>query len=288
MRSTGMTELNSLAGEDVASIDRFLPLEDGNSGYGAAAYIGNRTLLCRLYDLGTGELVAATGASGDYVSFTGNEIKETLTDVFENLANTAGISLSKVNVAVVSGSAAIETKTAGVERDELVHDGTEGCDNFGCDVEYMLAGSNSIAVGQAFFVPCLGDEVGGDFLCSLLAIDMLGSQEPILFINGSIEGASRALVAYGNRDAISIGVLSEGADTETGLRSLLELCDAEYDRISKALVAGDISMTVPEELVEHLRRIEYPAIVGASAVLLSEDAEDELCNIVSGCRVMRI
>lgn len=288
MEAMGSTYDSKPASEEIGGLDRFLPLEGENSGYGAAAYVGSNSIFCRLHDLRTGAVVSQTSASGDYASFNGNEIKETITDVFETLAVSAGVSLSKINVAVVSGSTAMETKTAGVGPEQLVHDDGEGCDNFGCDVEYMLAGSNAIVVGQAFFVPCLGDEIGGDFLCSLLAIDMLGSQDPVLFISGGAGGSSRILLAYGNRDAISIGVLSEGADAEAGLKNLLDLCDAEYDCISQALVAGDVSMTVPEELVNHLSRIEYPAIVGASAVLLSEDAEDELCNLVSECRVMRI
>lgn len=280
------TKTASLVDDGFAGLDRFMPLEGENAGYGAAVYIGAQTIICRLYDLQSGELVADTIASGNYASFSGSEIKELLTDVFETLSTSASIPLSKVKVAVVSGSTAMESKAAGLAQDQLVHDEDAGLENFGCDVEYMLAGSSSIAVGQAFFVPCLGSELGGDFLCSLLAIDILGAEEPVLFVSAGTEDDARVLLAYGNHDAVSVGVMPEGSDVDACLERLLSLCDAEHERISSALVAGDVSLTVPEELIGHLKRIEYPAIVGASAVLLSEAAEDELCNIVSECRVV--
>lgn len=288
MDNASTTQDQASAVETVYGLDRFLPLEGDNAGFGAALYIGSKSINGRLYDLSTGELVAFTTASGDYASFSGLEIKELMTDVFETLSSSAGIALSKIKVAVVSGSTLMESRASGVSHDALVHDDGAGSDNFGCDVEYMLAGSSSIAVGEAFFVPCLDAEVGGDFLCSLLAIDVLGSEDPVLFISAGAEGSSRATIAYGNSEALSVAVLSEDCDVESGLRRLLDLCDAEQGRISQALIAGDISFTVPQELVGHLRRIEYPAIVGASAVLLSEDAEDELCSIVSECRFVRL
>lgn len=275
-----------MTAEAINGLDRFMPLEGENTGYGVAAYVGAKSTVCRLYNLQNGELAACTGASGDYANFSGAELKELMTDVFETLATSAGIELSKLKVAVVSGSTAMESKTANVEQEELVDDGSG--ESFGCDVEYMFVGSSSIAVGQAFFVPCLDPELGGDFLCSLLAIDMLGSEEPVLFINAGAGESSGVTLAYGNRDAISVGVLSEGADVEEGLKSLLSLCDAEYEHISHALISGESTFAVPEELLGHLRRIEYPAIVGTSAVLLSEAAEDELCNLVSECRFVRL
>lgn len=274
--------------DEVVGLDRFLPLEEGAHGCGAAAYLGCNSIICRLYDLQSGELVTHTSASGNYASMSGVELKETLTDMFETLGNASGISLSKINVAVVSGTTAMESRAAGVGLEQLVHDGAAGCDNFGCDVEYMLAGSTAIAVGQAFFVPCLDDSIGGDFLCSLLAIDILGSEDPVLFISGDAHAGSGARIAYGNQEAISVCVLPEDSDVQQGLARLLELCDAEYDHISRAVVAGEEDLAVPPELMNHLRRIEYPAIVGTSAVLLSEDAEDELCRIASECHLISL
>lgn len=288
MQKNGATGNLEALGDGVAGLDRFLPLEGEGTGYGVAAYVGSRTLVCRLYDLCTGELVTYTTASGDYASFTADELKNLMTEVFETLASAAGISLSKLKVAVMSGSTAMEVKAAGVEQEELVDDGSEDCECFGCDVEYMLVGSSAIAVGQAFYVPCLDAELGGDFLCSLLAIDILGSKDPVLFISGGSQDGPSALIAYGNQEAISVAVLPNGSDVEQGLERLFELCEVEYDHIAKAIVAGDADVVVPQGLMDHVKRIEYPAIIGASAVLLSEDAEDELCQIVSECQLVEL
>ena len=64
------------------------------------------------------------------------------------------------------------------------------------------------------------------------------------------------------------------------------MCEAEYGHIEHALVAGDVEM--PLQLRDRTRRVAEPAIEGASAVLLSEMAEDELCRIVSACQVLEV
>lgn len=117
-------------------------------------------------------------APGEYAVQSGKELIASLTAVLDQLSEQAGIPLSKLTVAVVSGTTAMESKAAGLNPAELQHDLEEGLGEFGRDVEYMFAGSNSIAVGQAFFVPCLNAQIGGDFFCSLLAIDILGSEKP--------------------------------------------------------------------------------------------------------------
>ena len=53
-------------------------------------------------------------------------------------------------------------------------------------------------------------------------------------------------------------------------------------------VAGDTDVEMPLQLRDRTRRVAEPAIEGASAVLLSEMAEDELCRIVSACQVFEV
>lgn len=152
----------------------------------------------------------------------------------------------------------------------------------------MFAGSNSIAVGQAFFVPCLNAQIGGDFFCSLLAIDILGSEKPLLFVNVDPHDSSNVVLAYGNKDILSVCVVPEGASVTDAVTRLLGVCEAEYGHIEHALVAGDTDVEMPLQLRDRTRRVAEPAIEGASAVLLSEMAEDELCRIVSACQLLEV
>lgn len=66
------------------------------------------------------------------------------------------------------------------------------------------------------------------------------------------------------------------------------VCEAEYGHIEHALVAGDTDVEMPLQLRDRTRRVAEPAIEGASAVLLSEMAEDELCRIVSACQLLEV
>ena len=159
---------------------------------------------------------------------------------------------------------------------------------FGRDVEYMFAGSSSIAVGQAFFVPCLDVQVGGDFFCSLLAIDILGSEKPLLFVNADSHDSSNVALAYGSKGMLSVCAVPEGVGIVDAISRLLSVCEAEYGHIEHALVTGDADVELPAQLRDRVRRVAEPAIEGASAVLLSEMAEDELCRIVSACQIVKL
>ncbi len=269
MGTTGETSGAVQVGEGLDGLQRFWPLDDGVLGYGVAAYMSAKLITCRLYNLQSNQLLAMLKAPGEY-------------------AVQSGIPLSKLTVAVVSGTTAMESKAAGLNPAELQHDLEEGLGEFGRDVEYMFAGSNSIAVGQAFFVPCLNAQIGGDFFCSLLAIDILGSEKPLLFVNVDPHDSSNVVLAYGNKDILSVCAVPEGASVTDAVTRLLGVCEAEYGHIEHALVAGDTDVEMPLQLRDRTRRVAEPAIEGASAVLLSEMAEDELCRIVSACQVLEV
>lgn len=148
MEEAGKTDKVFQSIECSDALERFLSSDEGaGSGYGVAAYVGTSFVICRIYDLQTNELLATLQKSGDFASLSGTKLKNTLADVLDELAEQAHVSLSKINVAVVSGTTAMESKVAGLEQPELLHDLEEELGEFGRDVEYMLAGSNSIAVG---------------------------------------------------------------------------------------------------------------------------------------------
>ena len=240
-------------GEGLDGLQRFWPLDDGVLGYGVAAYMSAKLITCRLYNLQSNQLLAMLKAPGEYAVQSGKELIASLTAVLDQLSEQAGIPLSKFTVAVVSGTTAMESKAAGLNPAELQHDLEEGLGEFGRDVEYMFAGSNSIAVGQAFFVPCLNAQIGGDFFCSLLAIDILGSEKPLLFVNVDPHDSSNVVLAYGNKDILSVCVVPEGASVTDAVTRLLGVCEAEYGHIEHALVAGDTDVEMPLQLRDRMR-----------------------------------
>lgn len=271
------------------ALERFLSSDEGaGSGYGVAAYVGANFVICRIYNLQTNELLATLQKSGDFASLSGMKPKNTLADVLDELAEQAQVPLSKINIAVVSGTTAMESKVAGLEQPELLHDLEEELGDFGRDVEYMLAGANSIAVGQAYFVPCLAAEVGGDVICNLLAIDILGADKPQLIVNTGSRGASGIVLVYGSKDKLSVCAVPDGVSAKDAMGRLLEVCQAELEHIDRMLVSGDAEVEVPFELSDRAQRVPDVAIEGTSAVLLSEAAEDELCRIVSSCNIVEV
>lgn len=271
------------------ALERFLSSDEGaGSGYGVAAYVGTNFVICRIYNLQTNELLATLQKSGDFASLSGMKLKNTLADVLDELAEQAQVPLSKINIAVVSGTTAMESKVAGLEQPELLHDLEEELGDFGRDVEYMLAGANSIAVGQAYFVPCLAAEVGGDVICNLLAIDILGADKPQLIVNTGSHGASGIVLVYGSKDKLSVCAVPDGVSAKDAMGRLLEVCQAELEHIDRMLVSGDAEVEVPFELSDRAQRVPDVAIEGTSAVLLSEAAEDELCRIVSSCNIVEV
>lgn len=289
MEEAGKTDKVFQSIECSDTLERFLSSDEGaGSGYGVAAYVGTSFVICRIYDLQTNELLATLQKSGDFASLSGTKLKNTLADVLDELAEQAHVSLSKINVAVVSGTTAMESKVAGLEQPELLHDLEEELGEFGRDVEYMLAGSNSIAVGQAYFVPCLAAEVGGDVICNLLAIDILGADKPQLIVNTGSRGTSGIVLVYGSKDKLSVCVVPDGVSTKGAMGRLLEVCQAELGHIERMLVSGDVDVEVPSELSDKAQRVPDVAIEGTSAVLLSEAAEDELCRIVSSCNIIEV
>lgn len=286
MSTTSETSGVAQAGNGLAGFQRFWPLDDDASGYGVAAYIGTRLIICRLYNLQTNEMLAMLKEPGDYASLSGSKLIDVLGGVFDRLSAQAGIALSKLTVAVVTGTTAMENKAVYLSASKVQQGLEEELGEFGRDVEYMLAGASSIAVGQAFLVPCLSPQVGGDFLCSLLAIDMLGSDKPLLFVNVDPHDASNVVLAYGHKDMLSVCVLPEGTSVEEAMVRLLEVCEAEYEHIEHALLSGDAEL--PAALRDRTQQVGDAAIEGASAVLLSEMAEDELCRIASTCRILDV
>lgn len=276
-----------MRGDGLEGLQRFLPFDDGDTGYGVALYIGPELMVARLYDFQTNRLVSAVENRGEYAPMSTADINSIMIDMFDQMAREAGVSFSKLNVAVVSGTTAMESKVAGITPGELQHNMEDELGEFGRDVEYILAGSNAIAVGQAYFIPCLNDNVGGDFLCSMLAADVMNADEPVMLIKAGKHEDDGIVLAYGNKDLMTVCAMPKGSSVEEAMKRLLDVCKAESEHVNRAFVMGE-GIKVPSKKRDEMRHVAEAAIVGASAVLLSDDAEDELCRIVSSCKLVSI
>ncbi len=289
MDVAGRTENTLQPSEHSDALERFLSSDEGGgSGYGVATYVSARLATCRIYNLENNELCGTLELPGEYATLSCSELKHALDVILDRLALEADVPLSKVNVAVVSGTTAMESKASNLEESDLLCDLEAELVEFGRDVEFIMAGTNAIAVGQAYFVPCLNTNVGGDVFCNLLAIDILGAEKPQLFINTGSHDTSGIVLVYGNRDKLSVCAVPDGVSAKEAMRRLLEVCQAEYEHVERTLVSGDIEVEVPSELRDRTHRVPDAAIEGASAILLSEMAEDELCRIVSSCHIVEV
>lgn len=289
MGAATKTERAIQPGERPDALRRFLSSDEGGgSGYGCATYVSGTLITSRVYNLESNELCGTLELPGEYAALSGVELKHTLNVVLDKLATEANIPLSKVNVAVVSGTTAMESKISNLDESELLCDLEAELVEFGRDVEFIMAGTNAIAVGEAYFIPCLDVNVGGDVFCNLLVLDILGAEKPQLFVNTGSRGSSGVVLIYGNRDRLSMCSVPDGVSVKDAMKRLLEVCQAEYDRIERAVVLGDADVELPSELHDKALRMPDSAIEGASAVLLSDMAEDELCRIVSACRMVEV
>lgn len=269
-------------GEGLSGLQHFWEPDANTCGYGAAVYMSAALIAARLHDLQTGAAFNTKTVMGDFSRLTRADLAALLADLFDDLTEEAGISLSELKTAVISGTTEMECMLAGLEQHELAL--------YGTDIEYLMVGANAIAVGQAYYVPCVSAGIGGDFLCGLLAINILQSENPICFVSTGYHAQANTLVAYGTKGALSACVLPSGQSVEQGLLQLLKACETEraLEHIVHVVVAGDGEVELPDCLRGRARRVRHAAIEGASAVLVSEYAEDELCRIVSACQVVNL
>jgi uncharacterized 2Fe-2S/4Fe-4S cluster protein (DUF4445 family) len=276
------------AGKGLAGIQRFWPLDEGAWGYGSALYIGTSTITYRLYNLQTDELLETEKRTGDFGAMTNDELNETLIDALNALVAKTDVCLSEINTVIISGTTAMECIVSGVGVEALEGSGDDQLNLFGCDIDYLIAGKQSVAAGEAYFAPCLSAKVGGDFACSLLAIDILQAQKPLLFVNTGPDASANTVIAYGYKDSIAVCAVPHGMDADEGIEKLLTLCGVTMSDVDMLLLTGGVEAKIPAELQSHVRHVGNAAIEGTSAVLLSETAEDELCRIVDACRIVVI
>ena len=290
------------AGEGLQGIQRFWPLDDGAWGYGVVADIGTAEVTCRLYAIETDEMLgeifrpnpqivygksiaerldaAQNGALEDMRMQT----EEELVSMFSELARAVDIELSQIETMIVCGNTVMECIAAGIDPHELAESFEKSEGLFGCGVDYLVAGSQGIAAGEAYFAPCPSFEVGGDVVCGLLAVDILSADTPKLYV----DFGTYTEIALGDKNGIYACAIDEDKTLGGAIGVLLKARGISAGQVDTVYISNGGVQDIPSYLREHVRCIGNAAIEGASAILLSDEAEDELCSIAESCKSLKI
>lgn len=207
-----------------------------NWGYGVAVDVGTTTVVCRLYDLETGELLGSRGNSNPQIVFGAdviarisacreghlNEMRDLLSEqivqTMHELARDAGLDVSSIEQVHIAGNTVMEHIAAGIDPTPIGVSPYVPPTLFGDEHDFLAMTDAGIAAGRAFFAPCVAGYVGGDITCGLVAIDAVDEERPVLFLdlgtNGEIAlGDRRGLVSC----ATAAGPVFEGANVKYGM-----------------------------------------------------------------------
>lgn len=286
------------AGEGLHGIQRFWPLDDGAWGYGIVADIGTAELTCRLYSIETDEMLGEIIRPNPQISFGKSiaerlaaiqdgaleemrgQIEEELVSMFSELAQAVDISLSQIETIIVCGNTVMECIAGGTDPCVLAESFEEGKGLFGYGVDYLAAGSQGIAAGEAYFAPCPSFEVGGDVVCGLLAVDILSADAPKLYV----DFGTYTEIALGDKSGIVACAIGEDKTLGGAISVLLRARGISAGQVETVYISNGGVQDIPSYLRDRVRCIGNAAIEGASAVLLSDEAEDELCSIAEACQ----
>ncbi len=290
------------AGEGLQGIQKFWPLDEGAWGYGVIADIGTAEVTCRLYAIETDEMLGEISRPNPQLPFgksiaerldaarEGNLekmrflIEEELVSMFSELAEADGISLSQIETIVICGNTVMECIAGGIDPHVLAESFEESKGLFGCGVDYLAAGSQGITAGEAYFAPCPSFEVGGDVVCGLLAVDILSAEAPKLYV----DFGTYTEIALGDKNGIVACAIGEDRTLGGAIGVLLRDRGISAGQVETVYISNGGVQDIPSYLRGRVRCIGNAAIEGASAVLLSDEAEDELCSIAESCKSIKI
>lgn len=211
-------------------------LAEGAWGYGVSIDVGTTTVVCRLYNLETGELLGARGRSNPQLVFGADVITridaceegnlktmadllgDTLMGLVSSLADDADIDLSQITAVVLAGNTVMEHIAANISPLSIGIAPYKPFTLFGEDIEYLALEKSSIAAGEAYFAPCVAGYVGGDITCGILAVQMMSAHRPVLFLDLGTNGE----MALGDENGIvtcatAAGPVFEGANIKYGM-----------------------------------------------------------------------
>lgn len=230
---------------------------DGAAGeFGLAIDIGTTTVVCRLHDLATGEVVGSLGASNPQLAFGADVISrisacddgglesmalligDALVSMASQLAREHGIELAAITNAVIAGNTTMQHIAARLDPTSIGVSPFTPQSLFGERIAFEPFARAGIARGEALFAPCVAGYVGGDITCGLLACGMRTASEPVLFLDLGTNGE----MALGDENGIvacatAAGPVFEGANVKHGM-------PAYPGAISKVALSDDGALDV--------------------------------------------
>ncbi|MGI6032871.1 MAG: ASKHA domain-containing protein [Coriobacteriales bacterium] len=212
------------------------PADGGGWGYGVAIDVGTTTLVCRLYNLETGELLGALGNSNPQVIFGADVISrihaaseghlhqmatllgDELVGMVAKLVHAAHLTFNDIQTVCIAGNTVMEHIAIGLDPAPIGVAPFTPASYFGDEIEYLALAEEDIAAGSAYFAPCLSGYVGGDITCGLVARDIIHREKKTLFMDLGTNGE----MALGNKDGIvtcatAAGPVFEGANIKYGM-----------------------------------------------------------------------
>jgi len=266
---------------EARSIDSSFETDGQGSGLGVAVDIGTTTMVCRLYNLETGEEIGAIGQANPQGVFGADVISRisactaghqdrmtqlvdrAIQNLIDDLCEAKGMNQEHVTFMVIAANTVMQCLAAGLNPEPI------GVAPFICpslfgDIRPFKLGGREI---DCLYVPCQAGYVGGDITAGVLATDMLNASAPCLLVDLGTNG--EMVLGNGTRMvscATAAGPVFEGAGISCGM-------PAYPGAISKVWFDGE---SVQVETIGN----DYPTgicgtgLVDAIAVLLETGALD--------------
>jgi uncharacterized 2Fe-2S/4Fe-4S cluster protein (DUF4445 family) len=234
--TTGMqvfvNEPTDMVIQDLGNSTLFPP-EANASGYGIAVDVGTTTVVCRLYDLVSGQALGSASRVNPQVVFGADVMSRidasiagkldsmrellvaTLHDLIVKLCRAARIDIRAISHIGLAGNTVMEHIAAGLPPDSIGTAPFTPLSLFGD--EHHLEG---LPV-PVWFAPCVYGYVGGDITAGLLAVSMDKASQPELLVDLGTNGE----IALGDASGIlcaatAAGPVFEGAGIHFGMPAL--------------------------------------------------------------------
>ncbi len=205
-------------------------------GLGLAFDVGTTTIVCRLLDLRTGQLLADAGAANPQRAFGADviarisaatdghldELAHAVRDGMASLADevlaAAGRSEREVGRVALCGNTVMEHLAAGINPESIGSAPFTPPTLFGDVRLWTGLERTGVLCDEALFAPCVAGYVGGDITCDLLATGMAACAEPALLVDLGTNGEMALGCAGGiTTCATAAGPVFEGANIRFGM-----------------------------------------------------------------------
>ncbi len=258
--------------------------------------VGTTTVVCRLHDLATGQIIGTAGASNPQIAFGADVlsritacadgalvpmeegISTELVTMIRELASAASITCADIEHVVLAGNTVMETIAAGIDPTPLGVSPFTPPTLFGADVNLPAFDEAGICDGNVLFASCIAAYVGGDITADMLALDMHRNPELALMIDLGTNGE----MALGNNQGIvscatAAGPVFEGACIKYGMPA--------YEGAISQVAFKDGQLVCTTVGNEHPIGICGTGIIDAIALMLDHGLIDESGAIVDADEV---